>query len=58
MIDWQPIKDAVGMVATGNAKQVKNEEWTVYATESCIRLDIFIKPKQGERSAHSQHQPR
>jgi hypothetical protein len=31
------------MVRMGGAKQVKNECWTVYKTESCIRIDLFNK---------------
>lgn len=31
------------MVADGEVKQVKNDLWTVYKTESCIRIDLFHK---------------
>lgn len=41
MINWEAIKDAVEMVYTGGAKQIKNDHWTVYDTESCIRIDLY-----------------
>ena len=37
---WDKIKDAVHAIATGAAKRVDGEGWSVYAVGNIIRVDI------------------
>lgn len=38
--DWTAIEQAVLMVFAGTAKHIRNDNWSVYETAGCIRIDL------------------
>jgi hypothetical protein len=44
-VNWEAIRHAVELIEAKEAVQIKNECWTVYRTESCIRIDVFLKER-------------